>query len=154
MNKILPTFIFLIFSLIVFQACQDTPEKEIKTVQTPVKKTINPNGDSELALLMRKMFADVERIKKQVQEGETVTVKIDHEKILSAHATEPEKAASAEFKAWGTAYLKGIEKLTNSSPENAEQNYTSLINSCMSCHKAFCPGPIKKINKLNLPSGN
>ncbi len=152
MNKILSTFIFLIFSLIIFQACQDAPEKEIKTMKAAIKRPINPNGDSELALLMRKMFADVERIKKQVQKGETVTVKIDHEKILSAHATEPEKAASAEFKAWGATYLKGIEALINSSPGNVEQHYSSLINSCMSCHKAFCPGPIKRIKKLNLPS--
>ena len=152
MNKVLPIFISLIFTFIILQACKDAPEKVVETEKTVVKRPINPNGDSELALLMREMFADVERIKEQVQNGEAVTVKVNHEKILSAHATEPAKAASAEFKTWGTAYLKGIETLINSSPENAEFAYTSLISSCMNCHQAFCPGPIVRIKKLKLPS--
>lgn len=151
MHKVLPIFISLIFTVIVLQACHEVSDQVVVTEQKVVTKPLNPNGDSELALLMRKMFADVERIKEQVQNGEAVTVKVDHKKILSAHATEPAKAASPEFKTWGTAYLKGIETLINSSPENAEFAYTSLISSCMNCHQAFCPGPIVRIKKLTLP---
>jgi cytochrome c556 len=150
MNKIIRVFTLLIFTVIVIQSCQEAPKEVVSTEQKVVEKPLNPNGDSELALLMREMFTDVERIKAQVQNGEKVTVQVDHEKILSAHATEPAKAASAEFKTWGTAYLEGIETLKNASPENAEAVYTSLISSCMSCHQSFCPGPIVRIKKLKL----
>lgn len=152
MNKILAFFTFIIFSVIVFQACQDAPKEVVEIEKKAAISPINPNGDSELALLMRAMFSDVERIKEQVQNGEAVTVEVNHEQLLSAHATEPAKAASSEFKAWGKAYLEGIETLIKSSPQNAEVAYTSLISTCLNCHQSFCPGPIKKINKLNLPS--
>ena len=152
MNKVLPFFLFLLFTVIVFQACQETPKKVLEIEKNTASRPLNPNGDSELALLMREMFTDVERIKEQVQNGEAVTVEVDHEKILSAHSTEPAKAASAEFKTWGTAYLAGIETLKKSSPENAEVAYTSLISSCLNCHQSFCPGPIVRIKKLQLPS--
>jgi CRISPR/Cas system CSM-associated protein Csm2 small subunit len=152
MNKSLSIIVIFIFSVIVLKACKEVrknePEKNI------VEKPINPNGDSELALLMREMFADIERVKQQVQNEEVITVKIEHKKILTAHATEPDKAASSEFKTLGDEYLNSIEKLIKSSPENTERNFTNLVNHCMSCHTMFCPGPIKKIKKLNLSSMN
>ena len=104
MNKVLLVFISLIFTVIILQACKDAPEMAVEAEKTVVKRPINPNGDSELALLMREIFADVERIKEQVQNGETVTVEVDHKKILSAHATEPAKAASGESHAFRTAH--------------------------------------------------
>jgi hypothetical protein len=151
MKKGIQLFTFLVLAVMVFQACQEAPKETAEKVEKAVKKSLNPNGDSELALLMRDMLAEAKRIKKQVENGEEVTVKVDHEKIFSAHATEPAKAASAEYKTWGTAYLAGIETLKNSTPEMAEAAYTSLVNSCMNCHQALCPGPVVKIKKLQIP---
>lgn len=145
-------FIFVYF--MVLQACseaaQKEPTKEITKEKKEVKKSLNPNGDSELALLMREMFKDAKRIKKQIEKGEIVTAKFDHGKILSAHATEPEKAASKAYKTWGAAYLSGVKSLKESTPETVEVAYTSLIQSCMNCHTALCPGPVVKIKKLEL----
>ena len=47
-------------------ACTDynSPEKR------EVPAVINPNGDSELALLMRDMFEDGMRLKEQIAKGE------------------------------------------------------------------------------------
>jgi hypothetical protein len=151
MKKGIQLFTFLVLAVMVFQACQEAPKATAEKEKKTVKKSLNPNGDSELALLMRDMFAEAKRIKKQVENGEEVTVKVDHKKILSAHATEPAKAASAEYKTWGAAYLAGIETLKNSTPETAEAAYTSLVNSCMNCHQALCPGPVVKIKKLQMP---
>ena len=137
-------------TLIVFNACNQQSKKVEETEKEPITKSLNPNGDSELALLMRRMFKDAKRIKKQIQDGEEVTATINHDAILTAHATEPAKAASAEFKTWGAAYLAGLESLKKSTPETAESAYKSLVNSCMNCHKALCPGPVVKIKKLNI----
>ncbi len=152
MRKGLQLITILVMSFMVLHACTDAAKNTIVEEKPVVKKSLNPNGDSELALLMRKMFAEAKRMKKQVQNGEEVTVLLDHEKILSAHATEPKKAASAEYKTWGAAYLAGIETLKNATPETAETAYKSLVQSCMNCHKALCPGPVVKIKKLKMPA--
>lgn len=123
-------------------------EKTCADTEDAVLHPVNPNGDSELALLMRDMFDDVERMKRQIAEGKPVSSSIDHEKILTAHATQPEKAASAEYKAFAVQYLSIIEALKDAGPDKAESLYSSLVTGCMSCHQAMCPGPIVKIRKL------
>jgi hypothetical protein len=82
----------------VLQACTETVNKVILEEQRLVKKSLNPGGDRELVMLMRAMFAEVKRIKKQVLKGEDITVLLAHEKILSTHATEPKKTGSVEYK--------------------------------------------------------
>jgi len=82
----------------VLQACTETVNKVILEEQRLVKKSLNPDGDRELVMLMRAMFAEAKRIKKQVLKGEDITVLLAHEKILSTHATEPKKTGSVEYK--------------------------------------------------------
>jgi CRISPR/Cas system CSM-associated protein Csm2 small subunit len=143
---------FLLICISIFFACTQA-SKEEKNVAAPkkeVKAPLNPNGDSELALLMRGMYEEAERIKKQVKQGEEVTVELDHMKILSAHATEPEKAASAEFKGFAKLYLARLEELKTADGEAKEVVYKSLVESCMSCHQVLCPGPMVRIKKLRI----
>lgn len=108
----------------------------------------NPNADSELALLMRDMLEEAKQLKEQVAKGEPLSIKLDHEKILTAHATEPDKAASAEYKAFAQSYLHVIEQIKNSNNENASLAYENLVKNCTSCHEALCPGPLVRIEKL------
>lgn len=122
--------------------------KECSDVKKNISQPLNPNGDSELALLMRAMFDEAQQIKEQIANGKPVSLSLDHEKILTAHATEPEKAASEEFQAFATLYLKTIENLQKASPEKAIKLYDNMVDNCMSCHKALCPGPIVRIKKL------
>ena len=51
----------------VLQACTETVNKVILEEQRLVKKSLNPGGDRELVMLMRAMFAEAKRIKKQAQ---------------------------------------------------------------------------------------
>ena len=110
----------------------------------------NPNGDSELALLMREMFDDGMRMKQQIEEGEKLEVLAKFEKIHTAQATEPEKAASEKYKVYADAYLKRIEQLKASSEEDTKGLFQGLVTSCMNCHQAMCPGPMVRIKKLYL----
>jgi len=145
------TIFQIVFGLLVLfvlgVACSEekteTPEVD-KLIQQP----INPNGDSELALLMRAMEEEVKRIKEQVAKGEPITITLNHEEILTAHATEPKKAASPEYKAFAAAYLQAIEALKTATPGQSTSIYDQMINSCMSCHQAVCPGPMMRIKKL------
>lgn len=137
--------------LMAIEACQQTEKPEEKEQTILKKKTHNPNGDSELALLMRDMFDEAERIKKNIKNGQEFEVKLDHEKILTAHATEPEKANSQQFKDFAKMYLANLEQLKKSNEENVEMVFQSLVSSCLSCHQQLCPGPMVRIKKLKMP---
>lgn len=138
------------FFFIFAMAVSYTEEAEdTTTIEEPVpQQIINPNGDSELALLMRAMFDEAQLIKKQIADGEPISINLDHEKILTAHATDPDKAASDEYKAFASLYLQNIEKLQSAEPAQLVSAYDNVVQNCMSCHKALCPGPVVKIKKL------
>ncbi len=138
--------LFTCFLMFLVFACSDVDES--KSDLTPTQP--NPNGDSELALLMREMFDDGMRMKQQLESGDKLEVLAKFEKIHTATATEPEKAASKKFKMYADAYLNMIEQLKVSSPEDTEVLYQGLVKSCMNCHQALCPGPMVRIKKLYL----
>ncbi|NNE29841.1 MAG: hypothetical protein HKN16_09400 [Saprospiraceae bacterium] len=130
----------LLMSFLLAVSCSDTEKKNLRP--------LNPNGDSELALLMRDMFDEAMDIKKQINNDERLRIKLDHEAILTADATEPEKAASPEYKAFADAYLKTVNNLKTASPAQRLDHYDDLVNQCSTCHQALCPGPLVRIKKL------
>lgn len=128
-------------------ACSEE-QAEAPPTKPGVQQVINPNGDSELALLMRAMYDEARRIKKQVANGEPITITLDHEAILTAHATEPDKAASETFKTFASTYLQSIEALQIAPPERRVDIYDQMVSSCMGCHQMLCPGPMARIRHL------
>ncbi len=150
MKKSLISTAFTIVLFSILFACTQETKTEEETTKVPVKASLNPNGDSELALLMRGMYEEADRIKEQIKNNEEVTVELDHMKILTAHATEPEKAESNEFKAFAQLYLSRLEELKKAEKTEKVALYKSLVESCMSCHQAMCPGPLVRIKKLKL----
>lgn len=132
---------------IIFTSCGED-QKESSAPITVVQQPINPNGDTELALLMRAMFEEAQTIKTQIDQGEPITVTLNHEDILTAEATEPEKAASAAYKAFADTYLQSIKNLQTAAPNEKLGAYENMVVNCMACHTAICPGPMVKIKKL------
>jgi phosphoenolpyruvate carboxylase len=121
-----------------------------KTENSEAESDNFPNKSSELALLMRSMYDDSEKIKKAVQEGK---IPEDFRKkfadIHSSKATNPEKIADPAFKDFGNNFLSSMEPLYQQK-ENQVDNYNLMITNCIACHQTFCPGPIKRIKKLSL----
>ena len=112
------------------------------------KASLNPNGDSELALLMRAMYDDAVQMKAAIERGEQPTPAIDHGEMLTAEATEPEKAASSTYQVWAQSYLQTIQSLKNEDPALVPERYNDMVNTCMACHSDLCPGPKMKIQHL------
>jgi len=135
---------FAIFSLLLF-ACNGEREN---SSNHNTKSKYTDYVPTELALLMREMFVEAELIKKQIENGEPISTYLNHEEILTAHATQPEKAASAEYKAFAKTYLKNMELLKKAEANEVRPIYDNMVAQCMSCHKALCPGPMVKIKKL------
>lgn len=111
---------------------------------------LNPNGDSELAILMREMYEDGLKMKKQLQFGGKPSPSIDHSKMLTAEPTEPEKVASEEYIGYTSSYLNVISSMRSVENVNAAKLFTEMVDLCKSCHQSLCPGPIVKIEKLYL----
>ena len=100
-------FYFTILACLVFAlSCAETETQEPKSSYSSIVGPINPNGDSELALLMRAMFDDMNQMKTQIQNGQTPTPTVDFEKMFTVKATEPEKQASDRFKSFGQLHLQ------------------------------------------------
>ncbi|MFK7971030.1 MAG: hypothetical protein AB8F95_11715, partial [Bacteroidia bacterium] len=151
-NHVLYTMLRIIIIIccsLALMACGS--QEETTTTEKAVVST-NPNGDSELAVLMRDMFTDSWKARQAVLRGDHV--KLDAEtlaRIHSAQATEPDKAASPVFKAMADSYLLSVNDLL-AAEDSVERVavYTRMVGQCEVCHKQFCPGPLMKIGKLKL----
>jgi cytochrome c553 len=147
MKNIFKVTLTALLTFVLAVSCSHNKEEDTPS-QIPVKWYPNPNGDSELALFMRDMYEEALYVKQQVELGKPANIKLDHEKILTAHATEPEKAASDEYKAFAGVYLQTIKALKKANAEDLPDMYMNLVASCSTCHEALCPGPLEKIAKL------
>ncbi len=141
MNGKITVIILLLLSAI---SCSTEEKKEACATLAP----INPNGDSELALLMRDMFDDAMRIKSQVKSGKKPTFQVQFENIHSAESTDPNDAKSDKFKVFANSFSLAIGALKDASEDDLEQKYHAFVQSCMNCHQAMCPGPMTRIKKL------
>lgn len=121
--------------------------KETKQEQN----TRYPNEDAPLALLMRAMFEDMEEIKDAVEKGNSIKSYLSkHRELLTARPTNP-NVKTVTFELMGNAYLESLDLMEKSSEEELISNYKMLVETCLACHQQYCPGPIKRINLLNLP---
>jgi len=152
-KTIIPVFIG-IFILLITSCGQDEPvEKETLSIEsTEVEVSpINPNGDSELALLMRKMFEEGEDIKALITNNEgniTEEYISELERIHTAIPTDPD-VKTPEFEAYTQLMIEEANTLF-SNDTNRVQGFNNLVNRCIDCHQSFCPGPIKRIKKLTI----
>lgn len=113
-------------------------------------KSVNPNGDSELALLMRQMHDDGMLTKQQLLEGKDPEINVPYHKMQTAKATEPEKVADPRYAAFASLYEAKVKSLLEATEDNQVEAYTSMVDACMSCHEQVCPGPMRKIKRMYL----
>lgn len=128
--------------LLLWQACSNE--------NGAASKPLNPNGDSELALLMRQMFEDGERVRQQIEKGEAVSIQVDFEQIMTAKATDPKKMQGPEFPHFAASYVEAMKALRDAPQAEAQERYTAMVATCMNCHEQSCPGPLVRIKKLVL----
>ncbi|KOY87109.1 hypothetical protein AD998_14015 [bacterium 336/3] len=172
--KFLYILAFGIFSLAVFHNCQQQTETKetVKkdSIQTEKKQeiskptlnyakytdsTIYPNGGSELSVLMREMYDDSEMIKKAVLEGKLPPD--FREKFRYLHAATPtDKDTKTEaYPDMAKAFEDNLNRLYEEKDEKKRiKQFDIVIQNCVACHQSHCPGPIKKIKKLNIKETN
>ncbi len=131
-------FAFICSSMMIL-ACQSNP---------PKKAPLNPNGDSELALLMRKMFEETKKMMEAKESGEKYIPALDVAEILTAHPTEEGKNMTPEYQIFARQYMQVMENYQRASLEEINTAYDAVVTNCKSCHQAICPGPLRRIVHL------
>lgn len=130
-----------LISFIIWTACNSDEYK---------RKMINPNGDSELAILMRDMFDEGMLVKQSVINGADPEMKLPYHHINTATPTEAGKNASIEYQLFAKAYEASVERFKNSSDADRPAAYQNMVDNCMNCHNSICPGPMVRIRKMYL----
>ncbi len=145
MNK-LPAIIF-IFSVVVLSSAFSMREPSGNALCKD-SLDVNPNGSSELSLLMRKMYDHAAEVRKGALEKK-VQQDFPNE-FLSIYTAKPTDVLTknASFDPFADGYLYALNNYRSSTGDNVVLNYNNLVTSCINCHTQHCPGPISKIKKL------
>lgn len=133
--------IFLNLMLFIFMtSCVSSTSKK------DCGKPINPNGDSELALLMREMSHHLESEKSLLIDGKIPGLyPKDFELIRTAKSS---GVKGVNFDSYATIYLTALKHYHQNPSDSVNINsFNNLVQSCVNCHQDECPGPIKRIEK-------
>jgi hypothetical protein len=139
-------YFYFIFSLFILLSCN--AKKDTKEV---IDTTNESYKQSEMTILMLQMYAVNLENKRVIVAGEDVgkltDFSDDFQKIHTSKLTD-ENDRDASFNAFSDFYLDTYQQLFKVEKEALVQAHNQTINSCISCHKTTCLGPIPKIKKL------
>lgn len=152
MNKYTAAYILGIISCSLYYACGATSDPEGNRDREPVlsRSEINPNGASELALLMRTMETQTELWKQEVlEEKETLSPVPDVYTTLKTAIPTTTDMKNENYDAFSddfVTYSRQLEKTV--STQERITRFNTMVGGCMACHDQMCPGPIKRIRKF------
>lgn len=112
-----------------------------------VPTEVNPNGQSELALVMRTMQEDMKAAREAIAAGRPVGhLVVRHRKMRCAWPTTPSDR-NPTFDAFAVGYLAAADALEKH-PDAA--TFDAVLNTCKACHEQSCPGPVAAIEALRM----
>ena len=110
-----------------------------------IKSTRNPNGDSELAVLMRQFVDDLREARMLLEARQPVKKLHDtHRKMRCAWPTRPADR-NERFDSLAQGYLAAVRAF-DAAPQQA--NYNAIIAGCIACHSTSCGGPLDFIDGM------
>jgi hypothetical protein len=142
--------IALWFFSVLFISCANDGSKTKTDTLASCKKSLNPNGDSELAILMREFAAYTDSVKSDLKNNREPRPKpANLSKILTAKKTD-ENLDNSVFIPFAQSYIANVENFYTVEKSERVNAYNGMVNMCITCHQHFCGGPIKRIEKLYL----
>jgi hypothetical protein len=134
----------LLHILLLFFICGCSQQKENKVIITESKVY----KQSEMAALMLKMYEVNLENKQLILEGKLPeNYPKEFSNIHTAKLTDSTDR-NADFKIFSDYYLNTFQQVFITSKDSLKVKHNNTINSCISCHKTTCIGPIPKIKKL------
>jgi hypothetical protein len=143
--------IFLAFAFIAMfaYACSSSePQETVDSTAVCKSKPLNPNGDSELAILMREMANWTDSCKAAILSDRPVPEAPEHLSSLTTAKRTDETIDAALFNSLATLYQGQVVAFNNATADNRKALFNSMVAACAGCHKNFCQGPLVRINKM------
>lgn len=110
-----------------------------------IKSARNPNGDSELAVVMRGFVDDLREVRKQIDAGEKPKAMFPtHRKMRCSWPTKPDER-NERFDLRAQGYLAAVRAFDG---EPNKTNYNNIIAGCINCHAQSCGGPLDFIDSM------
>lgn len=110
-----------------------------------IRSSRNPNGDSELAYLMRLMADDLEAAKKALADGAKPKSMLGiHRRIRCSWPTKLDER-SPQFDGMAQGYLAAVKAFDE---EPSQARYNAIVQGCVACHSISCRGPLDRIDGL------
>jgi hypothetical protein len=146
MNKLLLIIPVFFVVLLSSRLTESEPLQSPPVCKNP--GDMNPNGSSELSLLMRKMESHAVAARKSVvKKKNPAPFPKEFSKIYTATPTDS-TTKHASYNPFADLYMSSLDNLQASATNNLEENYNNLVNACLSCHSQHCPGPVRRIRQL------
>ncbi|TGD57891.1 hypothetical protein [Flavobacterium humi] len=141
------TIVLCLVSLLAFSCNKKQEEVQEKETGSSGGKKFEMYEMSEMSMLMEQMYADNERLKQRIIQGDTIGKFPNHFlKIHKAVMTDKQEN-DAFFKEHAAAFIKAQE-LIYEDPKNAKAHFNESVDACIQCHQVKCGGPIARIKKL------
>ena len=109
----------------------------------------NPNGDSELAALMRVMQKDLQDARPAVLRGEAPPPLLPRYKKLRCSWPTAAADRNEAFDGLAQGYLARVAAF-DAKPKDLAAAFDSVLDGCRACHEASCPGPLVVIDELRV----
>lgn len=142
-KKIITAFIGITVIGLIAISCNKTAEQKKQD-----KLPVNPNGDSELAIVMRTMMESGKTMKEEIESNKTLS-KYPAE-ILSITTAKPTDGMIDDrnvFNGLANFYLATLDSMYLPAIDTKKQ-FNHVVKSCVDCHESYCHGPIPAIKKL------
>jgi cytochrome c553 len=135
-------FLLALTAVLLLVACSQTEPKET-AASKPAKSQIE--DAKPMALMMRAIYEQSSVMRGKVEAGEALDSSFY--RFMEFHELEPtDSTVLVEvFYEHNEDFKKAFEDLLKASNKDT---YNAMLTQCVSCHEDFCPGPIKRINKL------
>lgn len=138
-------YLFVLAFGVLVLACSQQCEKP-----TSSSATGNP-ADSELTLYMRHLEKQAQAWRDTVANGGTLALQPEMlDSLFTATPTDGKIGDSILFSNFGNLFKQEVMKLSTSAPQDLSSHYNLMVTACVNCHRHFCPGPIKRIEKLRV----
>ncbi len=142
MKYLLPILLTLL--IIACNQATDAPD-------TPATVVAEKPKDSELTLYMRHLEQQAKDWRELTVNGGSVAWDAEMmDSLFTATPTDGKIGDSLLYNNLGMAFKKEVQDLTNATRPNLNNHYNLMITACVNCHRNFCPGPIKRIEKLRI----
>lgn len=164
LNTSIKVFAVLIAFIAITVACNNNANVQTKEANVVADSLSNdsavscespsstryPNQDKPMALMMRQMADNAQKMKNKLEADE----KIDAAEFpfIRFHLVEPTdpNVLQPQFYENARTFQEAHKALVNAPQAKQKEMYTAYINQCINCHQTYCSGPLKRIRKLVL----